>query len=340
VAKSAQRTFSYRSGVRVRDSVLACDATAGSDLVFLSHALALDARAARLLPRPRSGKRQVLTTDTTLNLLGSAGARLRPHALTPAYGRPFAVGGMRLELFPSGHLPGAASLLCDIGEHRLVYAAPVAAPAAAAAGPPPELRPAQALCIDGTFGQPQFQFPPYDSAIAAVRDHVLQARAAGRAPVVLARPLGPALDVAVALAAAGIVVRAHRQVIAARAAWLAAGLPAPALLRFAGQLAPGEALLWPLEGREAGMLKALPGAFIVLASGWAADPVVTARLRPDASVLLSNVGGFAELLAYVQSTGAREVAIRHAADETLVQTLSARGVDAYRIGPPQQIPLF
>src|SRR4051812_34139303 len=128
------RTFSYRGGVRVHDSVLACDATSGSDLIFVSHAGALEGRGPHGLPRARGGRRKILTTETTLALLGTAGDRLRPHTLTAAYGRPFTLGSMRLELFPSGHLPGAASLLCEREGRRIVYAGPIGAMTAAGTG--------------------------------------------------------------------------------------------------------------------------------------------------------------------------------------------------------------
>ncbi len=158
--------------------------------------------------------------------------------------------------------------------------------------------------------------------------------------MVLARPLGPALDIAAALIAAGLTVRAHRQVIAAAAAFKGAGLPAPPLARFAGALPSGDALLWPPEHRDAGLLKALPGAFIVLAAASAVDHAIVDRLRVDAAVPLSTVAGFTGLLATIAATGATEVAIRNATDEQLAQTLTARGIDAYPVGPPQQIALF
>ncbi|HVR63085.1 MAG TPA: hypothetical protein VMU50_14380 [Polyangia bacterium] len=335
MAHHGARTFSYRSGVRVRGTVLACDATAGSDLIFLSHALALDAHAARMLRRPRAGRRHILTTETTLALLGRAGARLRPHALAPAYGRPFALGGMRLELFPSGHLPGAASLLCEVDGRRIVYAGPVGV------GPrPAELRRAGVLCVDGRFGQPRFQFPPYQQALDDLREHVRAAASAGRAPGVLARPPGAALDVAAQLVSAGLTVRAQRPIIAAAAAYKAAGLPVPPLARFAGRLGAGEALVWTPEHRQAGQLRALPNAFILLASPSAVDRDIVDALRVDAAVPLSAVAGFVDLLAFIDATGATEVAIRRATDGQLVQTLAGRGIDAYLVGPPQQIALF
>jgi putative mRNA 3-end processing factor len=337
--------------VRVRDTILACDASAGSDLIFLSHAGALDARAARALPRARAGRRQILTTDLTLTLLGPARERLRPHALLAGLGRPFALGELRLELFPSGHGPGAASLLCELGAsgRRIVYAGVIGPGVAGSdgSGPAPAVRPAEALCLDATFGARRFAFPEPAEALDQVRRLVQRALADGRAPVVLAEPPGPGLAVAAALAAAGVPVRAHRAFILAAAVFGEAGLPVPPLQRFDGHLRPGEALLWPPHARDAARLGMLRAPFVLLASGWASDPAEVARARADAGVAFSDQADFAALVRYVTATGATEVALRHAPGGEphapggeLMAELRARGIDAYPLGAPSQIALF
>src|SRR5262245_5772124 len=117
-----QRAFVYRGGVRVAGTVLACDpAIGGGDLVFLSHAPSPGMRGRRASPTI-GGRRQILATEQTLALLGPAGERLRQHALAAVYGRPFHLGKLRLEIFRSGFMPGAASLLCEVDGRRLVYA--------------------------------------------------------------------------------------------------------------------------------------------------------------------------------------------------------------------------
>lgn len=338
MAKGTARTFSYRAGVRIRDSVLACDATGGSDLIFVSHAELIDGNAddanhSRRLPRARAGRRKILTTDATLALSGPAGERLRPHTLVAAYGRPFNLGDMRLELFRSGYGPGAASLLCEQAGRRLVYSGPVGTVA-------PEARVADALCLDGTFGSPRFAFPTIDQALALVVAFVTERLGAGHAPVVLAHTRGELLACAVALARAGVALRAHRTVTAAADSYRAAGIAGPLLARFAGRLAPGEALLWPAGARDAPTLRRLAAPAFVLASGAAADPAVVESARVDAAVPLSTMADFAGLLRYVEETGAREVAVLHAGGAELCQTLRARGIDAYPLGPPEQISLF
>jgi hypothetical protein len=313
--------------------VLACDAAGGSDLIFLSHADVIDGHAARRLPRARAGRRKILTTDATLVLSGAAGERLRPHALLAAYGRPFNLGGMRLELFRSGYGPGAASLLCENEGGRLVYSGPVGANA-------PEARVAQALCLDGTFGSSRFAFPTLDDALASVSAFVRDSLAAGRAPVVLGHASDALLACANELGRAGVALRAHRATMSAAATFRAAGVTVPALARFAGKLAPGEALLWPAEAREAPTLRRLVAPAFLLASGAAADPAIVDRARVDRAIPLSTLADFAGLLRYVDAVGAREVAVVHAGDGELCQTLRDRGIDAYPVGPPEQISLF
>jgi hypothetical protein len=341
-SKRHPRAFGYRAGVRVQGTILACDASAGSDLIFLSHAEALDARAARALPRARHGRRLILTTETTLALLGAPGARLRAHALLAGMGRPFALGELRLELFPSGHAPGAASLLCELGAtasagtgmERVVYAG-VLGP-----GDAPAVRPADALCVDATFGARRFSFPPLAEALSEVRRLVLEALARGSAPLVLVEAPTSALAVATTLVEAGVTVRGGRAVVQTAAAYAEAGLPTPPLQRFDGRLRPGEALLWPPSAREAAGLGRLEAPTTILATGHAGDPEAIARARADHGVPLGDRADFAALLRYIESTGAREVALMRAPGDELAQALQARGVDTYPVGPPRQIALF
>jgi hypothetical protein len=333
------RAFAYRAGVRVQGTVLACDATAGSELIFLSHAFALEARDASALPRARHGRRQILATAETLALLGAPGERLRSHALVAGMGRPFVLGELRLELFPSGHAPGAASLLCDRGSGaqgaaRVVYAGVVGP------GEAPAVRPADALCLDATFGARRFAFPPPAESLDELVRAVREALGRGQAPLILIDTARSALPIAAALAQAGVPSRAARPVVQAAAAFAAAGLPTPALQRFAARLRPGEALLWPRAARDAAQLGRLEAPFVILASGRAADPAAVAAARADLGVAVADRAGFADLLRYVEATGAREVALLRAPGDELARALAERGVDAYPLGPPRQIALF
>jgi putative mRNA 3-end processing factor len=330
--KKKPRAFVYRAGVRIAGTVVACDASAGSDLVFLSHAAVLGAHGRRALPRLGGGRRQILSTDTTLSLLGPVGDRLRAQALIAAYGRPFALGEMRLELFASGYLPGAASLLCERGGRRMVYSGPI--------GEAAEVRAADALCLDARFAAPGGEFPTRRVAEDNLRQTVAQLRAAGEAPVLLVEPAWLALSLAELLGADGVALSAHRTIMEAAVSYRSANLPAPTLQRFAGRLAPNGVLLWPASAPAPPHLAGSRAVGRVLVSPQAEWPGARAQVDAPRAVTFPVGADLPRLLDYVAATGASEVALLGAPGEELAELLRGRGLDVYRLGPPSQIDLF
>jgi putative mRNA 3-end processing factor len=335
---ASSRAFRYARGVRLSGTNIAADAASG-ELVFLSHAQALGALGRRS-PLRRAGRQELLVTEPTLGLLGSVGARLRKHALPAPFGRPFVLGDVRVELFSAGHLPGSASLLVERAARRVVYAGTVCTGRPGFGATPAELRPADAICVDATFGVPRYVFPPVEEALAAALTFVRETRAAGAAPVLLAPPFGTALELARALAAAGHGLRGHRAVMEAAAAFRAAGGGPPSITRFAGALGPTEVLLWPPEARDAALLERLPAARFAYVSGFSLLPEALGRMRADAGIALSNQADFPQLLAYIEASGAREVAVHRGHADELAAHLRGLGLDAYTLGPPRQMELF
>jgi putative mRNA 3-end processing factor len=334
------RAFSHRAGVRMEGAHITCDAGgSATDLVFLSHAQAVGAPGRRRFPLRRAGRQELLATPRTLALLGRGGEGLRRHALPTPFGRPFALGDVRVELLPSGHLPGAASLLCEVGGRQMLYAGAVNRDRPGFGAEAGEVRRADAVCIDGTFGHPRFSFPPREEALDQVQRFVAAALDAARSPVLLATAFGPALEVAAALAAAGIVVRGHRAVVSAAAAFRAVGVSAPVIARFARKLGPGEVLLWPPQAREAPMLGVLSSPAFAFIDGLSLDSGALAGMRAEAAIALADRSGYPELIAYLEATGAREVAVNQGFAEPLAEDLRRRGYDAYALAAPAQMDL-
>jgi hypothetical protein len=173
-----------------------------------------------------------------------------------------------------------------------------------------------------------------------VQAFVAESAAAGRPPVLLAPAFGSAMEVAAALAEAGVALRGHRAMVAAATAFRGAGARVPVIARFYGRLAPNEALLWPPEARAAAQLNTLASPRFAFVSGFSRDPAALERVRADTGIALSNQSGFAQLLGYVEATGAREVAVHRGHADALAAALRARGLDAYALGPPAQMDLF
>ena len=341
MARRKTRAFSYHAGVTLEGTQLTCDAAGfATDLVFLSHAKALAPGSSLALSPRRAGRRQLLTTEGTLTLLGAAGAQLRARTLPAVFGRAFNLGGMRLQLVPAGYLPGAASLLCDAGGRRALYAGTICGERAFASLGPAEARSADAVCLDATFGDPRFVLPPREEAEQQLRRFVEGALAGRRVPVLLVSPFGPAPAVVEALQAAGRALRAHGAIASALALFRQAGAALPPLRRFAGKLAPNEALLWPPEARDAPALTDLDSPIFAFVSGFSAERKAVECMRADQGIPLSNQAGWKDLIAYLEATGAHEVALHRGFAETFAGILRDRGYDAYAIDPPRQMELF
>src|SRR5207302_526241 len=102
------------NGLRVRGHGLYLEPRGRPPLGFLAHA-----RGARpVLPE------RTVATAATVALIEAAQPRaLRGTAALPAaYGKPFALGGLRLSVYPAGHVLGSAQVRCEGIGLDLVYA--------------------------------------------------------------------------------------------------------------------------------------------------------------------------------------------------------------------------
>ena len=215
--KTDARAFVHRGGgVRIAGTVIACDAAAGTDLVFLSHAPALGVHARRALPRLGGGRRQLLATEQTLALLGPVGERLKAHALPPRTAGRSASATCAWRCSRRGSCPGP---------HRCCASATAGASSTPgqSAPAPGDVRAADALCLDATFARRGVAFPARAQALAEVGRAVRDVLARGGAPVVLVDPVAIALDIGAALAADRIGLAAHRSIVQAAIAYRHAG---------------------------------------------------------------------------------------------------------------------
>lgn len=318
---------------------ITCDAAGfPSDLIFISHAQALGKGGPAKLAGERAGRRQIVATDATLRLLGEAGEKLRPRALPAAFGRPFNLGSQRIEIVPSGHLPGAAGLLCETDHRRVFYLGAFSPESLVPGIEPGEVRHADAICVDATFGHPGIEFPPRSEVMADIQSFVAATFVERRTPILLVAP-NALLPLTWALTQAKIALRAHPRLALDLALLHGVSSPIPAVPRVGRKPGLDEAWLWPADARKSAVLRALPAKRLALVSGSAAYPDVLARSEADCTFPLTTLPSHREILSVVEASGAREVALFQAGSEELAADLRTRGFDAYTLGPPRQMTL-
>jgi putative mRNA 3-end processing factor len=318
----------WRSGIHLCGTSIWCDARRPRDVCFASCAHAAGAA--------RHG--QLIGTAATLALLGPDAAAGSARLSVP-YGQPFTLGSIRLELLRSGHALGSAALLADVAGQRILCAGAIN-PHGGGLGGTAELRPCDALVIDASYGHPRYVFPPVEHAVAAVRAFALEISTAGGVAVLLVSSPSKGLDVMVRLAdETGLAFAAHWSIHEAARRLRRLHPALPRVRRWSGRPPAGKVLLWPVEQRAA--LGTMPGpSRVALVSGQAMDAELVAALGVDAAFAWSNLADHAELLAYVEQSGAQAVfaTSRHAED--LARTATAAGRVARALGPPRQMALF
>lgn len=307
--------MTWRDGVHVVGTPIWCDARRARDVCFVSSADAIG----------RVGHGQLVATLATIAQLGLAGGGAH---LSSPYRRPFTLGTVRLELVPSGHAIGAASLWIDAGGARTFYAGPIAT-GGAGLGEPAELRTCETLVVAAPYGAAGETFPRRADAAAAWLDFARAAVARGAVPVALVSSAQKGLDVAAATAAAGLVVGAHRAIHHAAKRLVASGIAIAVPRR-----GVGEALIWLARDRA----KLPAGAHaIALVSGAAIDPAAVRAAGAERGIAWSNAADRDELLAFIEGAGARRVYLTGRRADVIAAELGPR---ARVLAPPRQMKLF
>ncbi|MEO6953722.1 MAG: hypothetical protein ABI321_18105 [Polyangia bacterium] len=126
------------AATHLRGTAIWCDAARAGAVSFVSRAD---------VPLGRGRAERVVATEETAGLCRRLG-RAFADPLLPRFGRPFAIGRLRLELLPSGRSAGAAQLHVELGSWRGVYAGSVW-PRAGLGALPLQVRPCDELVLDG-----------------------------------------------------------------------------------------------------------------------------------------------------------------------------------------------
>ncbi len=350
---TAPSAFAWADGVRIVGTNIWCDARRcpAEATLFVSHAQA---------PRLRGGAEvRLLTTERTRALRAARVAKTRDRAdarprvqaraeLVTPFGRPFALGRLRLELLPSGHLPGAAQLYVELDGRRVAFCGPLN-PAPGRFAEAPQVRAAEALCLEAPLAACGLKLPPRAEAEAQLVAAVERALADGVTPVVLAPALGAAQDVVALLAAAALPLRVHARIAGWVDAYARIGLPLATaqgremVRRFRGSPARGEVVVWPLEDRHAAAIGRLRTARLFAATGLAIEPDAAQRLRVDAAFAVADHGDLPSLVAHARAAEARDVWLTSGFSDAAVRAFAAAGIAAHALwarSPMQQMTLF
>lgn len=339
-ARWAGLPFRYAGGLHLPGLDLWLDPPARRELAVVTHGHTDHCRACHDV---------AIATPVTAALyrqrFAGTRARARLDVVELPFGQPLDLEDYRIELFPSGHVLGAAQVLVTMpGGRRLVYTGDLQLRASRCAEPA-EVRSCDDLVIECTFGEPRYRFPDsaeVEAALARLLDEWL---GRGYLPVVAAYALGKAQEAVQLLHELGFAVAADRTIICYADVYrrygcalgpIAVWPAAPDMI----DLADGRGAVLVLSPQQARQLRRQGRASLagepprpvraVLLSGWALHPGAAVRSGVDAALPLSDHADFPALLRYVEQAAPQRVFTVHGGP-TFAAYLRSRGVRAVHL---------
>ncbi|MCD6500170.1 MAG: hypothetical protein J7M25_17895 [Deltaproteobacteria bacterium] len=323
-AHNIRVTYSPRHGVHVEGSVLWLDGFPNQGLGFLSHA--------HIKPTRHAGK--ILTSHHTAILTNLQG----PNVLVSPFDRRFSVGQMDVELFPSGHVPGAASLLAQWDGQEVLYAGSVNPRGTIMAAEPCQTRTCDILILGSRYGHPRFSFPDPEEAAAQLLDLIHRTLDQGRIPILFfSEPLGKVQALAARLYAENVDVWVHRKIYEFSTKLGNLGWPTGHPRKFKPSSFHGGAILWLTGSRTTQSVTSIRHPVTILISGAAADPAAFDWV--DHRIVLSDHADFDSLVGYVEQVHAKTVWLLPGRPHGLAATLKQQG-RRVSVLHPTQLALF
>lgn len=313
------------------------DAAEPRPLCFMSHAAVQGAQE----------HQKIISTAHTADLLRALAAThgrgrkaREPQALVTPTSRKFTLGNLSLELFPSGHCLGSASLLVRHDGQDLVYAGDIN-PRRGALAQPLEARHCDVLVLPVRQARREFVLPPREQVQESLLRYVRGAMEDGTSVVIFCQPLGEAQEVAHLLLQSDLQVKAHRRIDMACRVYSEAGIPLEGVKQL-GRKKGDEplVLIWPLALRNSPTLRRFSGARTALVGPEALDPEARRLASCDAAFPLSCLADYNGLIEYIKACQPGKVILHAEPTTDLEQDLRALGMEVTSLGHPTQMDLF
>ncbi len=264
----------------------------------------------------------------------------RSRGLVTPHGRPFSMGNLSLELFPSGYMVGASQFLVTLRNGRtLVYSGPIS-PQRGRTAEAMQVRKCDTLVLDCMYGHERYRFPPRQDVYSEIVDWTAKELSTGHTPVFLAASPGKAQDLIHLLGAHDLKMRVHRGIYAFNKAYRGIGIDLPNCKQFRGHPAHGEVVIWPSHLRKSKAIRNLRKARFAGLSGRAADRGSARKLRASVVFPWSARADYDDLIAYAKKAKPRRVITYGELKAEFAHTLREHGFDAEPLNDKPQLDLI
>lgn len=304
----------FENGIHIKGTGLWLDAKRKANFCFVSHAHT--DHAVR--------HTEILATKETARLFEHRFGNAKFNLLE--YNRPKRFKGVKVELFPSGHILGGAQILIEKGGIRIVYTGDFKLRKSLTAKKA-EIKRCDILIMESTFGLPRYKFPHPREIQTQMTEFVENAQAKEETPVFLAYSLGKAQEAMKILSNRGYKLSVHGTIFNIAKIYEEFGVKFKKYEHYQAGNLEGRVLIAPPWVKRSRMIENIPRKRIAILTGWAVDPGAKHYYGVDEAIPLSDHADFSELIQYVKKAQPEKIYTVHGFAE-FVTYLKEEGFDA------------
>jgi len=304
----------FENGIHIKGTGLWLDARRKADFCFVSHAHT--DHAVR--------HTEILATKETARLYEHRFGKAKFNILE--YNRPKRLKGVKVELFPSGHILGGAQILIEKDGTRIVYTGDFKLRKGLTVKKA-EIKTCDILIMESTFGLPQYVFPHPREVHARMTEFVEEAQAKEKTPIFLAYSLGKAQEAMKILSNRGFKLSVHPTIYNITKIYEEFGVKFKKYEHYQAGNLEGRVLIAPPWVKKSRMIENISRKRIAILTGWAMDQGAKDYYGVDEAIPLSDHADFSELMEYVKKAQPQKIYTVHGFAE-FVKFLREEGFDA------------
>lgn len=304
---------------------------ARSGAVFVSHAHS---------DHTARHNRVILSLPTARLMRLRLGGERQEHVLSFGETREFRLGDVpfRITLLPAGHIFGSSMAWIEADGETLLYTGDFKLRKGLAAEAC-ELRRADTLVMETTFGRPNYVFPPDEAVWAQIGKFCREAFDDGATPVLLAYSLGKSQEVMRGLESEGFEFVLHEQAYRITRLYEELGMYFSTYHKFGEESSEGKVVVWPPGALRSRSLQEVGDLRRAVISGWALDSSCRYRYGVEAAYPISDHADYPDLLEAVKRVSPSKVWTLHGYASEFADVLRRQGCDALALSEPDQLTL-
>lgn len=254
------------------------------------------------------------------------------------WNEPVSLNGVRITLFPAGHIIGSSQVRVEYGGETWVVSGDYKTEDDGISGAFEPVR-CHSFITESTFGLPIYHWKPQATVYEEMRRWIHKSWAAGKTPVLIAYSLGKAQRILQAVRSVTDNIFVHGAIYNVQETLRSYGVPAAALLPPVQHVSAAI----PKDVYKTGVVIAPPSAegstwikrfypySIGICSGWMQVRGNRRRKNADAGFVLSDHCDWNGLLQTVEHTGAEQVFVTHGFQSAFSRYLSEAGIAAAEV---------